>query len=151
MIQQIFWRVIVTCIIWLMLGGIAIAAVLNAGINNLDVPAIAIPAMVMATIATGLIWRPTGTTESSGSYRNRTFVGRGDEKAKRGDSEDDPRLALLMELMDDDELQIFKERLKHRVLDETYVTDDGEIAYRGVSMADLLNDEAESRQHQQRH
>ena len=61
------------------------------------------------------------------------------EKAKRG-SRREEQLALLMDLMDDEELAAFKETLKRRVLaDPAY--DDGELPYRSETLESLLRDD----------
>lgn len=147
--MQHFPRIILTGVIWMMLGAIAITAVLNSQYSNLDPNAIAIAAMVMGAITTGLLWSSGSKEEKTDPKRGHFVTIGGDTKAKRGQDSTDARLTLLMEMMDEGELEAFKERLKRQILDEAYVTEDGEISYRGTSMNNFL-DEAESVQYRRR-
>jgi hypothetical protein len=142
-----FGRITLMLLIWIALGTIAAEAIGASPTSGIDATAITIIAMIMATVSTIVILAPEAlSARRSGSQTH--FISGGTEKAKRGagDLPDDARLALLLELLDEDERQALKERLKRQVLDEAYVTDDGEIAYRGQSLANLLEEEADQRQ-----
>jgi hypothetical protein len=143
------WRIILMVVVWIALGSIAASAIGAAHLSgNIDANAITIIAMVMATVSTIAIWLgPEWVTARRGGSQTHYISGEW-EKAKRGANNlpEDSRLALLLELMDEDERQAFKERLQRQVLDEAYLTDDGEIAYRGQSLKTLLEDEAEQHQ-----
>jgi hypothetical protein len=67
------------------------------------------------------------------------------EKAKRGTgrSESD-NIALLLEMMDADEREEFKNILKRRVLQDARLSDDGEF-YPPASLESLMQDEGERR------
>lgn len=143
-----FWRAVLTVMVWLMLGGVALAAIIQSQYsNNIDVNAIAIPAMVLASITTLGLWSMPEIFQSSQKSSGAHYISGDNEKAKRDSGATDPRMALLMEMMDEHELQAFKERLKQQIIDEAYVTDDGEIAYRGASLEDLIEDEEAIRRH----
>jgi hypothetical protein len=138
-----FWRIILVLAIWVALGTISVAAVLSPS-GDSTTSDIVTTAMFMATISTAVVWLGPELVSSRRSKSQTHFVSGGTEKAKRGAGglPDDARLALL----DEDERQALKERLKRQVLDEAYVTDDGEIAYRGQSLETLLEDEADGQQ-----
>ena len=144
------WRIILTVIIWMALGGIATIALGSANLsNNIDANAITIIAMVMATISTIAIWLGPELISSRRAGSQTHYISGGSEKAKRGEGNlsDATRLALLLELMDEDERLALKQRLQRQVLDEAYVTDDGELAYRGESLHTLLEDEEQRLRH----
>ena len=131
-----FWRAVVTGIVWLVMGIISVTAMNNS--YMFDPSVVAVWAMVLACITTVLLWwRVPSSSLSQKDNKKTTFIGRSEEKAKRGQHQGNSRMALLMELMDEDELQVFKERLKQRILDDAYMMDDGEIAYGGMTMDDL--------------
>ena len=142
------WRIILTVIIWMALGGIATIALGTAHMSNgIDANAITIIAMVMATISTIAIWLGPELVNSRRAGSQSHYISGGSEKAKRGagNVSDDGRLAMLLELMDEDERQALKQRLQRQVLDEAYVTDDGELAYRGESLKSLLEEDEQQR------
>jgi hypothetical protein len=64
-----------------------------------------------------------------------------DQKAKRQQGD---KLALLLELMDDDERQAFKQLLKQQVLEETGYAD-GELPYADETLESLLNEDTGER------
>lgn len=68
-------------------------------------------------------------------------TGRDQEKAKR---EVGDMMAVLMELMDEDERAAFKQRLEERVLGDAGFTDDGEIPDSRVSLDALMEEDRDS-------
>jgi hypothetical protein len=142
-----FWRIILVLAIWVAFGTIAAAAVL-APSRDSNTTDIVTTAMFMVTISTAIIWLGPEIVSRRRSKSETHFISGEAEKAKRGagNGSNDPRLALLLDLMDEDERQTLKERLRRQVLDEAYLTDDGEIAYRGESLANLLEEEAAKQQ-----
>ena len=67
-------------------------------------------------------------------------------KAKRaGDTRRDEQLAILLELLDDDEREVFKERLQQRVLDNLRYSE-GELPETDATLAALLDEENQRQQ-----
>lgn len=114
------WKMVATLGVWAILGAIAIVAM--AGTQTLHDPeAVVIGSMVMAIVATGMIWV---APEMVPSKKQDASQSQSFEKAKRGGND---KLALLLELMDEDERQAFKESLKRRYINDVGV--DGELPY----------------------
>ena len=102
------------------------------------------PLIILAWIgvvcATLLIW---GIPEFLKLYHLKILsqTGESTEKNKReGRSRYDDKLALLMEIMDEDERAAFKEALKQQVLDDAHYHD-GELPYNSDSLESLMVDE----------
>jgi len=103
-----------------------------------------IPLVVLAWLGavfgTLLIW---GIPEFLKLYHLKILsqAGQSPEKGKRGgQSRYDDKLTLLMDLMDEDEREAFKEALKQRVLDDGRY-DDGELPYGSNTLESLMDEE----------
>lgn len=142
------WNLILKLFITLSLWGGAGAATGEAtrAIDRYE-PAImsqVMPVIILAWIgvvcATLLIW---GIPEFMKLYHLK-ILSQGSvstEKNKReGRSHHEDKLALLLDLMDEDERVAFKETLKQQVLDDAHY-DDGELPYSGDSLESLLTDD----------
>ncbi|GAB4512328.1 MAG: hypothetical protein OHK0046_11670 [Anaerolineae bacterium] len=108
-------KTIATSVIWTIWGAVALATVIFN--DNWDASD-EIMVMVMGLfilIATFFIWRNVGR----GAFSAQASA----EKSKRGGEID--KMAMLMQMMDDDEREAFKEALKQRVLNGL----DGELPY----------------------
>jgi hypothetical protein len=68
------------------------------------------------------------------------------EKAKRQPGDTNTKLALLLELMDEDEREAFKETLKRRVLDDM-TSGDGELLADAATLESLLSDQSAHQYH----
>ena len=123
-------------------GAIGMAAAVGEYVAPGDMPLIAAFGLLVALLATFLFW---GLPEVTKIYDARLAARLGEvptsDKAKRqsGDT-----LALLLELMDDEEREAFKETLKRRVLEDMGV-DDGELPYAAETLESLLEEEHSTR------
>lgn len=128
-------KAIVSVFIWCVVAFIAGTGLLNSGsINGLALTVIIFISFLSAALATMALWVPQVFHESV------TVTDEVPEKAKHVDSEE-ARLRMLMELMDDDEREAFKQTLKQRMLDaDPYA--DGELP-----LSSFLDDEASRLQH----
>jgi hypothetical protein len=135
----------ITALMWLGAIAISIASIESTN-TRVDIPLVISMAMLFATIGTFLLW---GLPEIAKMFTgNKTAAGEDDafmEKTKRdGSSRRDAgshrieQLAVLLELMDEDEVADFKETLKHRVLDGM---DEGDYL---DDMLDMLRDESQT-------
>ena len=107
-------KVVLTIGLWFSIAGISIATMVSSdALNHAEMLVAGL--VFMAFITTGFIWTRDATIEGDASQ----------EKAKRS-SED--KLALLMDLMDDEERQAFKETLKRQYANPDF-SNDGEIPY----------------------
>lgn len=130
-------KTIATVFMWIILGAIGMSGILaDPGLGGTESAIIAIGAMLAGIIGTGMIWSPEVFNGSSHDESKQTHT----EKAKR--QAGDQRMALLLEMMDEDEREAFKETLKRRVLNGARFSEDGELPY-GADM--LYEDEREKR------
>ncbi len=109
-------KFIVSLVMWIGILSISLATLLNSQtIESWVVAVVAVGSLIAGTIGTAAIWSPQVLTEHPGDF----------EKTKRqvGIS----KLDLLMEMMDDDERQAFKQTLKRQVLTDMRLNDDGEL------------------------
>ena len=140
-------RIIATVIMWLVLGIISIVAITSvsgpwAYTNGGDLVPLVLGSLFFGLVGTYMIWvRP----EMYKYKYARTQNGESSEKAKRQGS-GNQKMALLMELMDDDEREAFKETLKRRVLDEARIGGDGEITYGDTTLESLFYEEDKDQQ-----
>ena len=96
--------------------------------------------ILVAFLGTMIIWTTQLPRER---YRRQSTEDQG--KAKRGTGD---MMALLMELMDEDERAAFKQKLQARVLRDAGYGEDGEIPDERVSLETLMHDEdADSLRH----
>ena len=116
--------------------GVALSTIENN--NPLGWPFV-LPILV-AFLGTLIIW----TTQLPRERYNKQSA-QGQEKPKR---EAGDMMALLMELMDEDERAAFKQKLQERVLRDAGYGEDGEIPDQRVSLETLMHDEdADSLRH----
>ena len=127
----------ITTVIWGSI--IGLVAVLAPFMESSDMGPLAVAAMLAAIVAMFLIW---GLPEVTKIYTARAGLQTGvsPEKNKRQSGD---KLALLMELMDEDERAAFKSTLKQRLLDSADYAD-GELPYSGETLAALLNEERDA-------
>ena len=109
---------------------------LDAQVSDFGGLVIAVGLLVMLLFGMSIIWVvPERIKARYGHFSEEQSP----EKAKRG-SRREEQLALLMDLMDDEELAAFKETLKRRVLaDPAY--EDGELPYGSETLESLLRDD----------
>ncbi len=136
-------KTVATIAAWGMLGLIGMMAVIdNSSFSGMWV---ALGAMAAALVATFFIWVLSEAVKKPAagqSGQQRVISERDVSKAKRQPGD---RLSMLLELMDEDEREAFKETLKQRLLDDMSLNDDGELGYR-TTLEDLLDDDSISRQ-----
>ena len=132
---EYLFRGVATIFIWMMVAGISITTIMqsNYGIQSGE-GIVIIMSMIVGAIATGAIWKNSGNSSQEPQNAQQRL-----EKAKRGAASGNSKLALLMEMMDDNEREAFKDTLKQRLLDEAvYGSSDGE----SLSLETLLEEEA---------
>ena len=118
-----FYKTIVTSFMWLILGVISILGIVfSDGPGGYDPTWIVIMPMILAFAGTFSIWVLPGL---AGVEQNESVNEQHIEKAKRqaGTS----KLDLLLEMMDDDEREAFKQTLKRQVLSDMRLGEDGEL------------------------
>ncbi|MBI5957445.1 MAG: hypothetical protein HY866_01830 [Chloroflexi bacterium] len=108
---QLVWAVVCTFVIWM-----------SVAVVHLLAPNLTVFAVMMAFLGTLCFWLVMGLAQLKSKEKSSP------EKAKRESSNGDARLALLMELMGEDERQALKQRLLGDL------APDGET----VSLAELL-------------
>ena len=140
MLSNAMAKAAVTITMWLILGFISFVAIAGEGIFNTtirgDATAITLVPLVLAMIGTAIIW--TTDSEKSESSSEKVTV-EALEKAKREGKSTD-RLALLLELMDEDERSAFKESLKQGVLADMGYHGDGESPFNYDTLESLLDE-----------
>lgn len=129
-------KAIATAVIWLSLAMISLFAVANSySMGDLAVILLGTLPVLLALLGTIIIWvvAPMVTQPRTGSI----------EKAKRGSGGD--RLAILLEMLDDDEREAFKKMLKQQAMREmgssSRISEDGELPFD----ADLWDEHAANR------
>ena len=136
-------KTVATIAAWGMLGLIGMMAVIDN--STLSGMWVALGAMAAALVTTFFIWVLSEAVKKPAagqSGQQRDISERDVSKAKRQPGD---RLSMLLELMDEDEREAFKETLKQRLLDDMSLNDDGELGYR-TTLEDLLDDDSLRRQ-----
>jgi hypothetical protein len=112
--MDIKWRFGTTAFIWILATIMTVVAFVSANSGNLEDWIMVVP-LVVAMFTTVAIW------ESSKGDSSKS-----DEKGSSGKKGDSTAytMALLMEMMDDDEREEFKYNLKNRILSGEAVTDE---------------------------
>lgn len=118
MFTKSLFRAFTSIIIWALCTGIAITAIDD---SNTWAVIVALGAAMMSTL---FIWSED-SDDRQASDEKTANVG----KAKRGGDPQAEKMRLLMELMDDDERQAFKETLKAQLLRDSRHLVDGELPY----------------------
>ncbi len=128
-----FWKSATTVSIWVLCSGVTItlAVASNMGVLGLIIPFMA------AGLTSMMIWSDDNSTQQS--QRPRVEVGPAGKKKRGGDGSD--KMRLLLELMDEDEREVFKETLKRQVLRQQGNLIDGELPY-NADIFDEYEDEA---------
>ncbi|MCU0479995.1 MAG: hypothetical protein MUE54_02140 [Anaerolineae bacterium] len=109
------WRFGATVFIWAFATLMAIVALGNASIGMLEDWVVALP-LGVALIATLSVWE-SGKPNSSSKSSDQSSSGKKSDNTAYN-------MALLMEMMDDDEREEFKSQLKRRILSGETVTDE---------------------------
>lgn len=104
-------RVQATTLIWIIFGAVSIVTIVADDVASNDVPVIFLAAFA-AVLSTAAVWSFASEQMNAMHARNHATQSN-DEKQKRGEG-DDPRIALLLSLMDEHE----KADLKQRLMDE---------------------------------
>ena len=112
--MDVKWRFGTTALIWVLATIMTVVAFVSANSGNLEDWIMVVP-LVVAMFATVTIW------ESSKGDSSKS-----DEKSSSGKKGDSTAytMALLMEMMDEDEREEFKYDLKNRILSGEAVTDE---------------------------
>jgi hypothetical protein len=121
-----------TAAIWFGVGFVCFAVAIYGSETQRDVTLLFTFAILVASVFTLLLWFMPAIAEIVASR----------EKAKRQPVD---KLALLRDLLDDDELAAFKETLKQRVLDSVSAGDDGELPLDAATLEALAADDALTR------
>lgn len=117
-------RVNIVGLVWIMMGIVSVGAVTSGELGlGLLIP---LATAILTTLFLGVL---PGMITSVQDQR---------EKAKRSPQD---RVAVLLELMDDDERAEFKAQLKQRILDDADRAQDGELPLGDTSLAALLHDD----------
>lgn len=144
--NEAMWKGIITTIIWLISGSLSLAVILSTegNFNGDSLGMMAIP-LIVAVAGTFFVWvaselvkRDRIEAEAQRDIKREERLGNL-EKEKHATSEG-TRMALLLEMMDADERQVFKQSLKRKVLGESRLTTDGELS---ESTSEYLYDEDE--------
>ena len=114
--MDIKWRFGTTAFIWVLATIMTVVAFNSASAGNLEDWIMVVP-LVVAMFATVAIWESAKGSDSSKSETKSVSSG------KKADSTA-YTMALLMEMMDDDEREEFKYDLKNRILSGEAVTDE---------------------------
>ncbi len=132
-------KMIVITVIWTVLAFLSIMALFKGSSMNLEDWALVV--LTLAPLGMGIpitvIVMDAKMEDSSSSHQD---WGQNTEKAKRA-AGDNSRLSMLMEMMDEDEREAFKETLKERVLrdfQQDRINEDGELP---TSLAALMEEE----------
>ena len=120
-----FQKAVATAAIWLGTGIICFGVAIYGAETQHNASWLFVLSTVIAFLLTALLWVLPVITET---YDSR-------EKAKRQPAD---RLALLKELMDEDELAAFKDALKQRML-ESVTRGDGELPYDAEALESLVS------------
>lgn len=128
-------RIQATVVIWLTLAFIATMGLVFGPGADLPISDVLLIGFMGAAAATIAIWLITAFTDDKGESAEQKGAL---AKAKRSEAD---RLALLLELMDEDERSAFKDRLKREVLAGARLGNDGEIDL-PHHLDDLWEDEA---------
>ena len=133
---------IITLIMWVFLSAISIGAMIEsstfAQAGNIEV--LALGPLVIALFGTFIIWVLPDLVRNEHNENIAKLTNKEHSKNKRQSSGSD-KLSLLMELMDEDERQAFKETLKQRILDDTRLDADGELSYGADTLESLFYEE----------
>lgn len=136
---EILGKTVATVAIWGALALIGMMAVIdNSSVTGMWV---ALGAMFTALVATFAIWVIAEAVKKPAPRKSSRDISddlRAAEKAKRQPGD---RLSLLLELMDEDERQAFKETLKQRIMDDMRFNDEGELDYH-TTLEDLLDEDS---------
>lgn len=140
-----FWRATVTAFIWLMCAIMGTVAISSGGSG---MAWIIIPVLIAALIATGLVWISeaisTAAQARADYYQRVGEKGMRLEKSKRSGNDESANLALLLDMMDPDEREEFKNILKRRVLQEHRFSDDGEVFHEATPLEALFDEDERS-------
>ncbi len=103
---------------------------------------------VLALVGAGLVVGATDQGQGDGALQGDAQADSQASKPKRQRApvDDGGRLDLLMNLLTPDERERLKADLRQRVLENATITEDGEIEYGGLSIYDLLDEDAARRQ-----
>jgi hypothetical protein len=137
-----FWnslaKAVSTIMMWIMLSAVSIVALTDNTSAHGDVTALVIVPLIIALIGTFLLWGLPEIPKNNQMLDRQSDEGEGKAKRQQGD-----KLALLMEMMDEDERQAFKAALQQRLLQESgnMAYDDGELPYGAETLESLLDDD----------
>jgi hypothetical protein len=134
--QNQFWRAVATIVIWAAVTGIIITSFIMGSPSDVAV----IAPLVAALLATLAMWVPGQGAAPTASASAASL-----EKAKRGQGAartEEARMRMLLELMDPDEREAFKEILKQQMLRDMA---DGELPYGAQTLESLLDDQDEGK------
>ena len=136
-------KLVVTITMWLILGFISFVAIAGEGVFNAtirgDVTAMTLGPLILAMMGTAIIW----TQHEQPAKESGQNISAAQEKAKReGSALSMDKLAVLMELMDEEERLQFKETLKRGVLSDMGYASDGESPYNDDTLESLLDEES---------
>jgi len=129
-------KTIITLVMVTILGVISLMTILEAGAGfSLGEIILAIAPMGLALGTIKTLWVESRSSSDEGQY----------EKAKRNSSHSN--FDLLMEMMDEEEREAFKETLKRRVLNQMSSSMDGELPADSETLAALLDEDAQQAQY----
>jgi len=134
-----FWKMITTAIIWTICGGIILAMTIQGVANNVAANWVLVLPLLAAVLTTLVIW-----AAGQGGTQSREAALRESGKAKRLNLTRDDKMAMLMDMMDEDERAAFKAALARKLLDDD--RDDNPFAEDGELPLGELLDEQRRRQ-----
>jgi len=142
-------KTISTVALWIVIGAISLRALSVEYGNDLGPLLVVFFVLALAWIGMTTIWKSPEREQTSALHAAQASVLALRQKAKRpAGSRREEQLAVLLELMDDDERELFKERLQQRLLNEDEPSD-GELSPTGATLAALLDEEAPRQRRQQ--
>ena len=140
-------KMLSTLAIWAITGTVSIASVFGStSLSGSSIVPIVIAPLVIALFATFFIWVAPELARADTAKKSSHLYSGDSEKAKRqATRNDDSRLSLLMEMMDEGEREAFKDTLKRRLLDDYRVNEDGELFADSATLESLMHDEQNQR------
>ena len=127
------WKAVATIAIWLLCSLIAIASTIDT-VYSWEMTGIP---LIVALLATFILYGIPALQDQDESEQSSDDISK-----KKRTAQDDPRMALLLDMMDDNEREAFKKRLQEQLLGEAHqpISDDGELFERD-SLYDLMQDD----------
>ena len=117
-------KVAVSIVMWIILGFISIgsaASTEGSNIHDAALTIMVIAPLLIALFGTIAIWSPEVFTENKESNANNT------SSSSKSKNQTSSKVDMLMQMMDADEQEAFKDALRRQILQENRLSSDGEL------------------------